>query len=246
MSDREYFAARVISTERLSRSMIRIVFGGNGLRGFRSSNVSDEFVRLLFPHDRADHDNGNALASLDGAPGRYYTIRQFDEETQQVAIDFACHEDGIAGKWCVEAKPGDVLGLCPRGYKFELPADAQWITILSDITGLPAVARTIETLRENIPTVAHVEIPHREDRQHIETAADVALHWYETFGRNSELTRLFEIARSVSLPEGPGYIWIAGEALAVSQSRRYFRDVLGFDKDRITSVGYWIKGKDRG
>ncbi len=48
-----------------------------------------------------------------------------------------------------------------------------------------------------------------------------------------------------SLPEGPGYIYIAGEARAASECRKHFRDRLGFDKTRIDAIGYWIEGQAR-
>ncbi|MFK0686561.1 SIP domain-containing protein [Brucella intermedia] len=47
------------------------------------------------------------------------------------------------------------------------------------------------------------------------------------------------------MPEGPGYIYIAGEARAASDCRKHFRDVLGFDKRRIDAIGYWIEGQAR-
>jgi NADPH-dependent ferric siderophore reductase len=49
-----------------------------------------------------------------------------------------------------------------------------------------------------------------------------------------------------TLPAGNGYIYIAGEAKMVSQSRKHFRDALGFDKSRIEAIGYWIEGQSRG
>jgi NADPH-dependent ferric siderophore reductase len=59
-------------------------------------------------------------------------------------------------------------------------------------------------------------------------------------------TELPRIAREITeLPEGSGYIYIAGEAKAVSESRKHFRDVLGFDKNRIDAIGYWIEGQAR-
>ena len=36
-------------TEDLTRSMRRIVLGGDGLRGYTTTGVGDEYVRLIFP-----------------------------------------------------------------------------------------------------------------------------------------------------------------------------------------------------
>ncbi|WP_414650539.1 SIP domain-containing protein [Ensifer sp.] len=69
---------------------------------------------------------------------------------------------------------------------------------------------------------------------------------YCGFGATPKATRLADIARSIELPKSPGYIWIAGEAQAVSEAREHFRDQPEFDKDRTTAIGHWFLGKPRG
>jgi NADPH-dependent ferric siderophore reductase len=95
----------------------------------------------------------------------------------------------------------------------------------------------------------HVEVPLDEDQQEIATKADASIHWHVCHGLKPDrpgYTELPRIAESIDqLPEGPGYIYIAGEALAVSQCRKHFRDTLGFDKRRIDAIGYWIEGQAR-
>ncbi|MNL78558.1 Siderophore-interacting protein [compost metagenome] len=83
------------------------------------------------------------------------------------------------------------------------------------------------------------------DRQALTSQADISASWYDSFGKHGRASGLDEIARHIRLPDGPGYIWIAGEATCVSESRKHFRDALGFDKQRITAVGYWILGQAR-
>lgn len=243
MSDKQILKAEVLSVERFTPSMVRIVFGGADIQQFSSTRFPDEFVRLLFPAGVGSSAPESAAGNV---PGRFYTIRKHHRQSKRFTIDFACHEGGIAGQWCIAAKAGDTLGICNPGYRFEVPDDAEWILLIADITGLPAVGRTLEELVPSRRIIAHVEVPHESDRQEIETVSDVTLHWHETFGQPDRPTQLLDIARSVKLPDGSGYIWIAGEATAVSESRKHFRDVLGFDKDRITAVGYWIEGQARG
>lgn len=119
-------------------------------------------------------------------------------------------------------------------------------SLLSDITGLPAVGRILEELPSGKRVFAHIEIPYGDDRQEIDSHADVSITWHESFGIDGTGTRLSEIARAISLPDGAGYIWVAGEATAAADSRSYFRDISGFDEERIRSVGYWIEGQARG
>ncbi|MDX4072163.1 siderophore-interacting protein [Brucella sp. NBRC 113783] len=118
--------------------------------------------------------------------------------------------------------------------------------LLADITGLPAVARIIEEQGTSNVISAHIELPHQDDRQELQAGQDVSLYWYDSFGKDSKPTRLLDIAQTIKLPQGDGYLYIAGEATAASEVRKHFRDVVGISKDRITSVGYWIEGQSRG
>lgn len=231
----DYLTAWVKRREAITASMLRIVLGGGDLHRFRSTGQPDEFVWLSFPV--ADDEEGL---------GRYYTVRRWDSARAEMTIDFVKHDVGIATNWAQRAREGDEIRLLPPRSRFSPPPDARYIALISDITGLPAVGRILEELPSDRRVLAHVEIPHENDRQTIASACDVNLQWHETFGHDNRATRLLDIARRMTFPEGPGYVWIAGEAKAVSQCRKHFRDVAGFAKDHITSVGYWVEGQARG
>jgi NADPH-dependent ferric siderophore reductase len=230
----DYLLSKVKHRQNLTPSMIRIVLGGEDLQRFESSGGPDEFVWLSFPSE--DSDDGK---------GRYYTVRHWDSARAEMTIDFVKHDTGIATTWAQHAKPGDEIRLLSPRFRFKPPSDCAYIILVADFTGLPAIARILEENSQDITIIAHVEVPTIDDRQGIEISPDADLHWHVTPRNGLQSTQLLKIARSVRLPPGPGYIWIAGEATAVSQSRKYFRDVMGVSKDRLTSVGYWIEGQAR-
>src|SRR5690606_29290905 len=128
----------------------------------------------------------------------------------------------------MNAKVGDVVGICNPEGRFWIPKGSQWLLMLTDITGLPAVGRVMEELPEGFRAIVHVEVPSDEDRQAIDTAANASIVWHYSHGLKPErpgYTELPRIAGTITeLPEGPGYIYIAGEATAVSESRKHFRD----------------------
>lgn len=244
----------VIGKKLLTPSMIRLELGSHDLSGFTSSGRADEWIRLVFPHDDTGEivlpvfvDTGwQTTSGRVACESRPYTVRKWLPDKGVLTVDFVIHQGGRASSWAMDADVGQKIGIGPPGGRYKLPENCDWVLLLSDITGLPAVGRIVEETPLNKLMVAHVEIPSGADRQSLTRPCGFAVHWYETFCRDGFATRLADIARSVSLPDGPGYIWIAGEATAVSESRKHFRDVLGFDKDRITSVGYWIEGQARG
>ena len=66
------------------------------------------------------------------------------------------------------------------------------------------------------------------------TAGDVHVRWLHG------TTCLNEDVRSFPEPEGPGYIWMAGQTQIVRDARRYLRHERGVDKSRYSLTGYWL------
>ncbi|KAB2715129.1 siderophore-interacting protein [Brucella intermedia] len=253
----DYFLADVLTAERLTPSMYRIVIGVRKHERLRPTHHADEWVRLAFPHAPGEPVTLPQLRNgkwgrFDGScpcPNRPYTVRRWDGTTGEMIIDLVAHEGGVGASWAKTARRGDVVGICTPEGRYQLTDDAEWLLLLSDITGLPAVGRILEELPEGFRAIVHVEVPSEDDRQVIATKADALVTWHACHGLKSErpgYTELPRIARTITeLPEGSGYIYIAGEARAVSDCRKHFRDVLGFDKNRIDAIGYWIEGQAR-
>lgn len=254
----DYFLAETISVTRLTPATIRIVVKVDGGERLLPSGHPDEWVRLaLCPNAETPvtipvlMENGK-WGRPDGSkhcPNRPYTIRRWDANTCEMVIDIVVHEGGIAAGWAMNATIGDVVGICNPEGRFWMPKGSEWLLMLTDITGLPAVGRVLEELPAGFRAIVHVEVPSNADRQDIDTVADVSISWHACHspkdGRPG-YTELSRIAGEITaLPDGPGYIYIAGEARAVSDCRKHFRDVLGFDKDRIDAIGYWIEGQAR-
>lgn len=229
------YEAVVLSSERLGRSMQRLTLGKGNLASFETTSVPDEFIWLSFP-TAADAEE----------KGRYYTIRRWDSRRHELLVDFVLHTDGIGTDWARQAKPGDAIRFYQPRARYHPPAERNWIVLLCDLTGLPAAMRIVEEESAENPIAVHVEIPHADDRQALALPAHVSLTWYEKSDQQAPPTQLAEIAASISLPPGSGYIWIAGEATQAAASRRHFRESMDIPKQRITAIGYWIAGQVRG
>jgi NADPH-dependent ferric siderophore reductase len=68
-----FHLATVIRREMPSPGMVRLIFGGEGLRQFRSTGIGDEYLRLFFPDPAMDLSGGpiqGALLDLYGAVDR--------------------------------------------------------------------------------------------------------------------------------------------------------------------------------
>lgn len=239
MSKSIFFEAEVTNRIQLTPAMTRIELGGAGLNSFVSSGYSDEWVYLKFPVHETSEIPTKTLS-------RAYTVRKWLPQSGVMYIDFAAHEDGVAAQWAMSARPGTTIPMSEPFGRFKREKTFPWVLLIADVTGLPAVGRILEELPSNVVVTAHIELPDMADRQVLTSTAQLSLYWHDTFGKCGSHSDLYRIAKSAILQDHSGYIWIAGEATMASQSRKYFRDILGFDKERIDAIGYWINGQARG
>ena len=76
------FPATVLRKEQLSSHFVRLVLGGEGLAGFETTGVPDEWVALTVPGQFQT---------------RYYTVRWLGEGL--LTIDVVVHEQGLFTEW---------------------------------------------------------------------------------------------------------------------------------------------------
>lgn len=241
--------AEVKRTTRLTPGMVRITFGGKGLRAFRTTGIGDEFVRVHFPStDGLLHlpqiDAEGVWRYPEGVNGHVepYTIRRHDPATGEVDIDLVVHGHGRAGTWATDAQRGDLVAFGdPRGL-YEPPSDAVEQIFVTDATGLPALARLIEQLAPNVRAVAAVEVA--EDSHRLEIGEGVlSVRWVVGRGNGVGPSAITEVLRALPITD-QSYIWVAGEAGELRAARRYLRHELGLSADRYAVIGYWREGQE--
>jgi NADPH-dependent ferric siderophore reductase len=238
-------------TEDLTRSMRRVVLGGDGLSGYTSTGVGDEYVRLIFPAPGAtepilptvtagclDYD------SIDLATMRTYTVRDFDPATGEVTIDFVVHDGGVAAGWARTAAPGDLVGINSPAGMYDPPAGMTWQILVADCAGLPAAARLLRDTPATVPTRVVLEVPDEDHYLPLAAPAGAEVTWVHG-GNGHGPSRLEEIVRALPRPDGTGYVWVAGETKVLRGVRKYLRRELGLPSSAYKTVGYWTDGAER-
>lgn len=248
----DYFRADVREVLALTPNMIRIVFGGEDLRRFVSSGDPDERLVVVLPRagERETpapvrQEDGTLDYPSDDEPElRSYTVRRWDADKPEMVIDFVRHEGGVAATWAIQAQVEDVVYLSPANGWYAPPADASWQLLLADMTALPALGRIVEELPAGTRAIAVTELAAEQDALELSSAADVTYDWV-VGGNGHGPSRMLEVLKGLELPEGPGYIWFAGEAAESRAIRKYVRRELGWPTERFTILGYWRVEKEK-
>ncbi|TPM38172.1 siderophore-interacting protein [Mesorhizobium sp. B2-3-4] len=234
----------------LTAHMRRVSFSGEDLGRF--AKFGGMHIRMLFP----TMDVPDPLWPVLGANGlpvwpaddrkpvaRVYTIRALDVAKGIIDVDFLVHPgESVGSAWAIQAKPGMKVGIMgPVGRPVR---QAEWYVMGADETGLPALARLLETLPAETKGVAFVEIADEREKQTIDNVTGIELHWLTRDGVPAGEDRLLtEAVRSVAWPQdGSAFGWFAAEASAAKIVREYWRDTLRLGRDQTLAAAYWRRG----
>lgn len=241
----------VVATRDLSAEMRRVTFRITSPDDFWFVEMApDDHIKLFFADETGEivmpgvGPDGMRLPAQGRHPiYRDYTVRAYDRDSALLDIDFVLHTHGVAGSWAMRAAAGDQLGMLgPRGSHI-YPVGYDWYLLGADDTALPALARWLEELPAGKPVIAVVEVSGPESEVDLPARPGAQIHVVhrgDAAPGNSAL--LHEAIRSLELPAGTFYAWVAGEANSLKPVRRHLRRDLGLPKERVKVDGYWRAG----
>lgn len=242
---------RLLTVERvvpLAPRMRRVVFRVDPVDGFPLVTMAvGDHVKLVFP----EQETGELILPEIGPAGlvrredrprplfRDYTVRALDRAAATLSVDFVVHDHGVAGRWAAAARPGDRLGAVgPRGSHVYPTGFAHYL-IAGDETALPAIARWLEELPAEATATVLVEVRSAEDEVALPARQGTEIGFVH---RATEGAGALERAvRSLALPEDL-FVWVAGEATALTSLRRHLRQERGIPKEHTDIDGYWKAG----
>jgi NADPH-dependent ferric siderophore reductase len=216
------FTAVVESREQLSEHLVRLVLGGDGLAGFTSTGIPDEWVGLVVPGQ---------------FQSRYYTVRSWQDG--RLTLDVMVHDVGLVTEWVARGCVGDqVVVTEPKG-AFTMPDDARWLLLVGDLTALPAIARISEwhLARGGDRSVAiHAEVPD-DLSSYLPAAVQTRTTWLTPPAPGS--SDLASVVKALDWPEGDGYFWMGGESAQMRAIRTHLMRERGLPGSAYHVMGYW-------
>lgn len=243
--------ATVVRRELVTPHMVRVTFGGPDLERFEFRGF-DQWFRLAIPVHGADrfdnlpqrYDLAGYLRYLTLPKGtrpviRNYTVRDFRTDPVELDVDFVVHgTDGIAAPWAAAVEPGDTVGFIDQGCGWK-PVPADWLLLVADETGLPAVAGVLRDLPRDAVGVAIVETFDARDRQPVDAPPGVAVHWVERAPGAEPGSAALPALRQLEFPSGAPYAFAVGESGLATGARRHLVGERGVPKANVTFCGYW-------
>ncbi|MGE4426504.1 MAG: siderophore-interacting protein [Solirubrobacteraceae bacterium] len=237
---------RVVSTERLTPRMLRLVVEGESLDGFPVGEHTDHYVKFLLPAPGAgygpifDPEEIRAAHPREQWPRtRSYTVRAFDPEARRLTFDVVVHGDrGVAGPWAQAARPGDELQILGPGGGYAPDPAADWHLLVGDPCVVPAIAASLERLPAGAVAHVFVEVEDADDEVPLPSAADVHVSWLHR-GERPVDDLLVDAVRALEFPAGPVHAFVHGEASSVRAVRRHLIVERGVPKDPLSASGYW-------
>ncbi|MCH6471456.1 siderophore-interacting protein [Sinomonas terrae] len=244
----------VARTEWLTPHLVRVVAGGAGFDAFADNGFTDKYVKVSFPTqlpDGAWPEGPVDIAALrESLPAeqwpvtRTYTVRSFDPEARELAIDFVVHGDeGVAGPWAAAAKPGDRLICTGPGGAYSPDPEAEWHLFAADESALPAVAAAIEALPGEARGIAFLEIGSGADVMELESPSGIDIRWISREGEPAGETVVLAqaIADAEWLPGTPS-VFAHGERGAMKELRAIFKQ-RELPREKLSLSGYWAHGR---
>lgn len=230
---RPVHTATVVRTEAVARDMIRVVLTGPELRAVPELTMTDHYVKLRF-----------------GDVTRTYTIRWFDRDTNELAIDFVVHGDaGLAGPWAARAQPGDEITFGGPGGKWRPSWDADVHLLVGDEAAIPAIAAALEALPDDAAARVFVEVASADHHQPLRETARTDVTWIHRDEHQTEDGRQLGYGEALTLavmragvPDGHVEAFVHGNADMVKPLRRFLFKVVGLPRERVSISGYWRSG----
>lgn len=166
-----------------------------------------------------------------------------------------------------------IIGPCARwgdclGIEFA-PGEAERLLLVGDETAVPAIAAILENLPSDASGHAVLEVPSEADFLELATPAGIDVLWFaREDGSHGEAlsarVRALVAPAACDIGEEPEevdidatilwetpeaatghglYAWLAGEAAAIRDLRRYLVRDVGMDRNAVAFMGYWRKGQ---
>ncbi|MDP3951027.1 siderophore-interacting protein [Microbacterium sp.] len=249
---RPQIVLEVIERIRLTPHLVRIIAGGPGIASVEDNGFTDAYTKMHFapaeaqlvpPYDMEELRDRLPVEMLPSV--RTYSIRRFDLASGQIWIDFVTHGDeGVAGPWAANAKPGDpvVLGGIGGGYAPDTTYD--WHLLIGDESSMPAIASALEAMAADAVGTVFLEVQNESDQLELTAPEGMDVRWLHRGDREAgTTTELIDAVMALEWRAGRVQVFAHGERGAMKQLRPFLTEERGLDRAQLSLSAYWAYGR---
>lgn len=236
-----YSHYRVTEVGKLTPTVMRVVAEPADGKRVEAQGLVGEYVYLVTGKKgeilpAPTFEKGKARWSQPTTTAKY-TVRRFDKRTGALEINIMLHEHGAGTTWARTVAVGNSAHFLGAKSGYSISDDYDFYLLAGDESGLPGMARWVESLPPQARGALFVEVPTDASRQVIEAPAGFEVVWVDSTQRGA----LAEAVMAYPLPEGSVCTWLAGESGAIHPLRIWARRELGVPKGHGYAKGYWKK-----
>lgn len=263
--------AEVVNTKRITPNMMRVTLGGEELAQFTLSGY-DQWFRLFLPRAGQDmlrlpkRTSGLWYAEYLTTPKaqrpwvRNYTVRAARPDLHEIDVDFVLHAgqdetpgdpehaSGPGAGFAQAAQRGMRVGILDQGITFDVRHPHDRTLLVTDESGLAAVAGICESLPDDARGTAVIEVPTAGDKQEFRAPSGVEVRWVVRSDGDAHVVpgqaALAELhAVDLAGPATELYAFAVGESSLATGARRHLVNERGVPKAHVDFVGYWRHGR---
>ncbi len=238
--------AEVASVKQLSPSVLRVTLTGGTLDEFEIPSATDAYINARFvPAESpltvpfAPEDVASVAPEHRPRPRRF-TIRQWQPESQQLAIDFVAHGNtGFAGAWAQRARPGDRLQFSGPSGNYRPSPNVDWHLFAGDESALGGIGASLEQLPATARALVFVVVDGPGHEVELPTAANADIVWLHRSNAADPEMLLADAIAAASFPAGDFDAFVHGEAAEVRAVRQHLQTDRNVDVSAQSISPYW-------
>ncbi len=238
----------VLDVRRLTPQLVRVVFGGDGLRAYaQNDGWTDTYVNLLFvPEDAPyavpfDPDEARTLDRALWPAPRRYTVRRWVPERAELWVDFVVHGDtGVAGRWAQRARPGDRLQFRGPSGGYRPDPAATHVLMVGDESALPAIAASLEQVPAGATAFLVGLVEDGDGELELECPGRLETTWVHRQAVAGEPAHaLVAAVDAYDFPAAGLSAFVHGEAVETRAVRRHLLGQRGVPREALSVSPYW-------
>lgn len=223
--------------------LIRVTLEGIDVQALTKDGIH---LKLMMPEERGRNpvwpvvgENGGIAwpEGRDRLHARWVTIHDIRVDAREIDVDIAHHSGGLISDWAALEEDAQEVGVIGPGGDAYLESTKN-VVLAGDYTGLPAIARLIESVGGNVTGHVFAAAPSQKALEDYLPKSKLRVTAVEPGQFSASIADLVRACTNEPVTFG----WFAGEFGAAQQVRKIFKSEFGLQKGEQLSIAYWRKG----